>query len=235
MIHAVLFDLDGTLADTALDLGGALNQMLSQDGRSQLAAEQLRPHVSGGARALLKRGFGITPDDADYPAHQQRFLDIYAGRLCQETTLFPGMAELLQSLEQRGVLWGIVTNKAQRFTLPLVAGLGLTQRSATVISGDSAARAKPAPDTLLLACQQAGVTPNQCIYVGDDLRDVQAGQAAGMSTVIAAWGYLGDGLPIEQWGGDHIVHHPSEILNLLGTGPALNSRISPPIKAGPQS
>lgn len=215
MIRAVFFDLDGTLADTALDLGGALNQMLSQDGQPQLLPAQLRPHVSGGARALLKLGFGITPDAPAYAAMQQQFLDIYTGRLCQETTLFPGMEDLLQSLEQRSIRWGIVTNKAQRFTVPLVAGLGLNERSAATISGDSAPKAKPAPDTLLLACQQAGVAPNQCIYVGDDLRDVQAGQAAGMGTVIAAWGYLGDGLPIEQWGGDHIVHHPSEILNLL--------------------
>jgi phosphoglycolate phosphatase len=215
MIRAVFFDLDGTLADTALDLGGALNQMLSQDGQPQLLTAQLRPHVSGGARALLKRGFGITPDDPTYPAMQQRFLDIYTGRLCQETTLFPGIEDLLQSLEQRSILWGIVTNKAQRFTAPLVAGLGLSERSAAIVSGDSAPKAKPAPDTLLLACQQAGVEPDQCIYVGDDLRDVQAGQAAGMGTVIAAWGYLGDGLPIEQWGGDHIIRHPSEILNLL--------------------
>ncbi|HEX5394268.1 MAG TPA: HAD-IA family hydrolase [Rhodocyclaceae bacterium] len=216
MIRAVFFDLDGTLADTALDLGGALNQMLRQEDRPQLAAEQLRPHVSGGARALLKLGFGILPDDPDYPARQQRFLDIYTDRLCQETTLFPGMNELLLNLEQRSILWGIVTNKAQRFTAPLVTGLGLTERSAAIVSGDSAPKAKPAPDTLLLACQQAGVAPGQCIYVGDDLRDVQAGQAAGMGTVIAAWGYLGDGLPIEQWGGDHIVRHPSEILDLLG-------------------
>lgn len=216
MIHAVFFDLDGTLADTAPDLGGALNQMLSEAGLPPLAPEKLRPHVSGGARALLKLGFGIAPEDSDYPTKQQRFLDIYTGRLCQDTELFPGMADLLQSLEQRGIHWGIVTNKAQRFTLPLVAGLGLTQRAAAVISGDSAPKAKPAPDTLLLACRHAGVAPERCLYVGDDLRDVQAGQAANMGTVIAAWGYLGNGLPIEQWGGDHIVHHPSEIITLLG-------------------
>lgn len=215
MISAVFFDLDGTLADTALDLGGALNQMLSQEGRPQLPLAKLRPHVSGGAKALLKLGFGITPDDPGYPTQQQRFLDIYNSRLCQETTLFPGMADLLQNLEQQGIRWGIVTNKAQRFTAPLVAGLGLTERSAATISGDSAPKAKPAPDTLLLACRQAGVAPDQCIYVGDDLRDVQAGQAAGMTTVIAAWGYLGDGLPIDQWGGDHVVHQASEILDLV--------------------
>lgn len=216
MIRAVFFDLDGTLADTAPDLGGALNQMLVDAGFPALPAERFRPHVSGGARALLKLGLGITPEDEDYPAKQKQFLDIYTGRLCQETVLFPGMEALLARLEQQGILWGIVTNKAERFTLPLVAGLGLTERARAVVSGDSAAKAKPAPDTLLLACSRADVSPSECLYIGDDLRDVQAGQAAGMGTVIAAWGYLGNGLPIEQWGGDHIITHPAEILDLLG-------------------
>ncbi|HEY6898017.1 MAG TPA: HAD-IA family hydrolase [Rhodocyclaceae bacterium] len=215
MIRAVLFDLDGTLADTAPDLGGALNRLLEEEGRAVLPHEALRPHVSGGARALLRAGFGLSPDDARYPAMQQRFLAHYEAHICVGTRLFPGMAEVLEQLDNLGLPWGIVTNKIARYTLPVVAGLGLAERSACVVSGDSAARPKPAPDSLLLACQQAGVTPGEAIYVGDDLRDIQAGKAAGMGTIAAAWGYLGDGPDIAEWNGDHIIQRPQEILALL--------------------
>lgn len=214
-IQAVFFDLDGTLADTAADLGGALNRMLIAAGRPARPLTDLRPLVSGGARALLRAGFGITPEDAQYLQLQKEFLDIYEAHLCDETALFDGMPQLLTDLECKGVTWGIVTNKVERFTRQVVTGLHLDRRAAAVISGDSAPRPKPAPDPLLLACEKAGVSPDSCLYIGDDLRDVQAGKAAGMGTVIAAWGYLGDGLPIDQWGGDHIVSHPAEILGLL--------------------
>ena len=215
MTEAVFFDLDGTLADTALDLGGALNRLLAEEGRQARPLAALRPHVSGGARALLRVGFGLGPEDAAYPPMQKRFLDLYQANICNDTCLFPGMESLLTALEARGIKWGIVTNKVARYTDEVVRRLGLDQRAACVVSGDSAPRPKPAPDPLLLACQLAGVAAERCHYVGDDLRDVQAGQAAGMRTIVAAWGYLGDGPSIEDWGGDHIVIEPGQILDLI--------------------
>ena len=186
-----------------------------EEGRHAQPLAALRPHVSGGARALIRTGVVLTPEDAAYPALQKRFLDLYQAHICEQTCLFPGMEDLLVSLESRGIKWGIVTNKVERYTVEVVRQLGLSQRAACVVSGDSAPRPKPAPDPLLLACQQAGVAAERCHYVGDDLRDVQAGKAAGMITVVAAWGYLGDGAPAESWGGDHIVIEPGQILDLI--------------------
>lgn len=216
MIQGVFFDLDGTLADTAPDLGGALNRLLEQQRRSPLPLAALRPHVSGGARALLRVGFGINPDDASYPDYLERFLGIYQAHICDESTLFEGMDHVLNALEARHLPWGIVTNKAERFTLPLVERLALAPRAASVVAGDTAARPKPAPDPLLLACERAGVDPTACIYIGDDLRDIESGRAAGMTTVAAAWGYLGSGPAIDAWGADHILRQPREILALPG-------------------
>lgn len=216
MIKGVFFDLDGTLADTAPDLGGALNRLLEQHRRPPIPIASLRPHVSGGARALLRVGFGINPDDPEYASYLERFLSIYGAHICDETILFKGMSTVLDTLEQHSIPWGIVTNKAQRFTSILVERLGLSHRAASIISGDSAARPKPAPDPLLLACQQADVAPSESIYIGDDLRDIEAGRAASMRTAIAAWGYLGSGPGIDSWGGDHIIQQPGEILDLLG-------------------
>lgn len=216
MIEAVLFDLDGTLADTAPDLGGALNRLLSEEDRPPLPLQQLRPHVSGGARGLIQAGFNIVPGDPAYASLVRRFLDLYQNDLCTDTTLFPGMAELLETLEERGIKWGVVTNKQQRFTLPLVEKLGLRHRAACIVSGDSAPRAKPHPDPLLLACAAIHVAPHRGIYVGDDLRDIVAGRAAGMRTVTAAYGYLGVDEPFENWEADAVIDDPSEILGLLG-------------------
>ncbi|MBI5784853.1 MAG: HAD-IA family hydrolase [Rhodocyclales bacterium] len=214
-VRAVFFDLDGTLADTAPDLGGALNELLAEVGRPQLDMAVLRPHVSAGTRGMLGIGFGLTPDHADYPALAQRFLELYAARLCVGTRLFDGMAELLAELERRGIRWGVVTNKPARFTEPLMDCLLLTQRMAAIVSGDSAPKPKPAPDTLLLACEKAGVPPGLTLYVGDDLRDIQAAHAAGMRAIAASWGYLGDGLPIAEWGADATIAAPLELLNIL--------------------
>lgn len=215
MIRAVFFDLDGTLADTAPDLGGALNHLLLAENKPPLPMAQLRPFVSGGARALLRAGFGITPEDADYGDMQQRFLDIYAAHICVDTRLFEGMDSVLSSLEAQRIAWGIITNKVQRFTSQIVAGLNLGHRAVSVISGDTAARPKPAPDPLLLAAEQAGIPPQHCLYVGDDLRDIQAGKAAGMGTVTAAWGYLGESPDIESWAADHICQTPLDLLRLI--------------------
>lgn len=222
MIATVLFDLDGTLADTAPDLGGALNRLLVEENLAPLPLQQLRPHVSGGARGLIQIGFRLSPGDAAYAALVHRFLEHYQSDLCTGTTLFPGMEELLDSLEERGIKWGVVTNKPQRFTLPLFEKLGLRHRAACIVSGDSAPRPKPHPASLLLACAATQVAPEQAIYVGDDLRDIVAGRAAGMRTVTAAYGYLGVAEPFESWGADAIIREPSEILGLLGPYAKMN-------------
>ena len=215
MIDAVLFDLDGTLADTAPDLGGALNRLLQEEGRAPLPMPLLRPHVSNGSRGLIGAGFGLTPQDADYPRLQQRFLALYEQYICVGSQLFEGMAELLHDIENAKLRWGIVTNKPEKYTRKVVAGLGLEHRAACVVSGDSTPNPKPHPEPMLLACRLAGVNPQHTLYVGDDLRDVQAGHAAGIRTIVAAWGYLGDGLPVEQWNAYAIVAHPADVLGLI--------------------
>jgi phosphoglycolate phosphatase len=215
MTAAVLFDLDGTLADTARDLGGALNRLLAEERRPAVPYEVLRPHVSGGVRALVRVGFGMSPADDGYADLQQRFLAHYQSAICADTVLFEGIAELLDELDARGVAWGIVTNKSQRFTLVLAEALGLRHRAACLVSGDSSPRAKPDARPLLLGCGLSGALPEDTLYVGDDLRDVHAGKAAGISTVAVRYGYLGDGLPIEEWGADRVVATPEEILALL--------------------
>ena len=212
---AVLFDLDGTLADTAPDLGGALNQLRSESGLPALPDAMLRPHTSAGARGLIGAGFGIAPDDDRYPALVERFLAIYESALCVRTRLFDGMDEVLDRLELAGLPWGVVTNKAARFTLPLMRGLDLDHRAGSIVSGDSVAIPKPDPAGLRLAASEMGVDPIRCIYVGDDERDIQAARAAGMRSVAAAFGYLGTGRHFRDWGADHIIDHPLELIGLL--------------------
>lgn len=215
MIEAVLFDLDGTLADTAPDLGGALNRLRQEMGLDALPLPQLRPYTSQGATGMLHAGLAIERDDPRFDELRSRFLDHYASAICVDTVLFPGMADLLAELEASDIPWGIVTNKLSRYTQPLIARLQLDRRAGCVLSGDSAAQPKPAPDLLLLAAQQIDRAPANCLYVGDDLRDIQAGLAAGMCTVAARYGYLGSSLPPEQWGADHLVDHPREIAEIL--------------------
>ncbi len=215
MIEAVLFDLDGTLADTAPDLGGALNRLLLEEGRVPLPMPLLRRHVSGGARALIGAGFGLTAESADYPRLKQRFLELYEQHICVDSRLFDGMSELLAGIEAATLRWGIVTNKIERYTRQVVAGLGLAKRAICVVSGDSTPNPKPHPEPMLLACRLAGVNPQYALYIGDDLRDVQAGHAAGIRTIAAAWGYLGEGLPIEQWKADGIAANPADVLRLI--------------------
>lgn len=215
MAEAVFFDLDGTLADTAPDLGRALNRLLSEQGRAEVPHAVLRPHVSAGTRGMLRVGFGIAPDDATYPALHKRFLDIYALALCEATTLFDGIEPLLDELDARGIAWGVVTNKPERFTLPLMEALGLATRAAAIVGGDTTAHAKPHPLPLLHACIVAGVAASASAYVGDDQRDIQAGRAAGMRTFAAAWGYLGDGPPIDEWGADCTITKPAALLDAI--------------------
>ena len=216
VIEAVLFDLDGTLADTAPDLGAALNRLLIENRRPIVTLDSARRFASSGARGLIQAGFGITPEHPDYAALQVRFLDLYEMAVCVDTRLFPGMADLLDQIESRPMAWGIVTNKASRFTDPLVAALGVEKRAACVVSGDTTPRLKPSPDSLLYAAQCIGTDPQNCLYVGDDLRDIQAARAAGMPVLAATYGYLGDGEHPEKWGADALIASPMEILNYLG-------------------
>ncbi|MBI4987996.1 MAG: HAD-IA family hydrolase [Rhodocyclales bacterium] len=215
MIEAVLFDLDGTLADTAADLGAVLNRLRSEAGQAPLPAETIRPHVSKGVRGLLGIGFALAPGDDRYTELHQRFLACYGESLCVATTLFEGIEELLDSLEAQGIKWGVVTNKTSRYTLPVMEALGLVRRAACIVSGDSSPRPKPAPDPLLLASTIAGADAARCLYVGDDIRDMQAARAAGMGAIAAAWGYLGDGPPLEEWGADTIIRSPADLSRLL--------------------
>lgn len=215
MTDAVLFDLDGTLADTAADLGAVLNRLRTEAGLAPLPAQTIRPHVSKGVRGLLGIGFGLVPGDDGYAELHQHFLAYYGDSPCVATRLFEGIAELLEMLETRDIKWGVVTNKTSRYTLPVMASLGLAQRAACIVSGDSSPRPKPAPDPLLLASAIAAAAPVRCLYVGDDLRDIQSARAAGMSAIAAACGYLGDGLPVEAWGADAIVRTPADLVGLL--------------------
>ena len=213
---AVLFDLDGTLVDSAPDLAGAGNDMRVHRGLEPLPMERFRPMVGSGARGMVGIALQVTPEDAGYEALRDEFLDRYAARLTRESRVFADMLPLLAALEARPTHWGIVTNKAERYTMPLLKGLGLDQRAAVVICGDTTPHAKPHPAPLLEAARRLGLPPEMCLYVGDDLRDVQAGRAAGMRTVAVGWGYLGLGEPIERWNADHVVTSPQELLQSLG-------------------
>jgi phosphoglycolate phosphatase len=214
-VRSVLFDLDGTLADTAPDLAFALNQQRLARGMSELSVAELRIHASSGARGLLRQGFGIHPEDSGYLAMRDEFLDIYERNLSRSSALFPGMAALLDEIEARGLTWGIVTNKAERFTFPLLRALGLLERAACVICGDTTLHAKPHPAPLMEAMSRIGTVASQCIYVGDDERDVQSGHAAGMPVVVVRYGYLGNGRPPEEWGADLFVDSPAGLGRLL--------------------
>ncbi len=211
----MLFDLDGTLADTAPDLGNALNRTRMEDGLAPLALERLRPVTSQGVRGLLREAYGIHPGHADYSRLAERVLHHYAENICIETALFPGMAELLALLNANGIKWGIVTNKHTRFTMPLVAALGLTRRAACIVCGDTTARAKPAPDPLLHAATEMDIAPAQCVYLGDDERDIVAAKAAAMPVIAVRWGYIGTDGPIEAWGADHIIEQPLDLMRVI--------------------
>jgi len=212
---AVLFDLDGTLIDSAPDLAGAANDLRAVRGLSPLPFDALRPMVGAGARGMVGAAFGARPGDASYDALRDDFLALYAQRMLAHTRVFDAMLPVLDALERTGLRWGIVTNKLARFTEPIVAGLALRQRIGALVCGDTTPHAKPHPAPLLEAARQLALTPGRCIYVGDDLRDVQAGRAAGMATLAAGWGYLGDGLGVHDWGADAVLTAPPELLHWL--------------------
>ena len=211
----VLFDLDGTLADTAPDLAAAANRQRTERGLPALPYEALRPLASHGARGLIGRALGVGAEDASFAALRAEFLDFYEQALCVHTRLFDGMAEALAAIEAADLRWGIVTNKPARYTDPLVERLGLTQRAAVVVSGDTTAHAKPHPEPIEFALARCSVSAAQAVYVGDDLRDIEAGRAARTRTVAVRYGYLGQGLPIEDWGADSVIDHPGELLSLI--------------------
>jgi len=214
MIKAVLFDLDGTLADTAPDLTYALNAVRAARGLPPLSLQNTRPVASHGARGLLSVGFDIVPGDSKYDSLRDEFLKAYEANLCRATTLFPGMDNVLRALEKRGLRWGVVTNKVERFTLPLLDALELTARTACVIGGDTTPHSKPHPAPLLAASRAMGIEPQSCLYVGDDRRDVEAGHAAGMKVAVAGWGYL-NGNDSDTWAADWMLARPEELLELI--------------------
>ena len=214
--EAVLFDLDGTLADTARDLAHALNQTLRHFGRPALPFERIRPVVSHGGIALIRLGFGIPPDDPGFEERRQFLLAVYKDNLCRETALFPGMAAVLSGLDSGRLPWGIVTNKPAWLTDPLIDAMALTQRAGCVISGDTCSNRKPHPEPILHACGLLGCDPGRTWYVGDAGRDMEAGRAAGCVTIGALYGYLHPDDPPATWPTDLTVDTPEQLLRLLG-------------------
>jgi len=215
-LRAILFDFDGTLADTAPDLARAVNRMRTERGMPELPVRTVRPYASSGARGLLKIGFGITGEDPEFPRLRDEFLAHYDKALCVETRLFAGVPELLTEIERRGMAWGIVTNKATRFTHRIVAALGLAERVGCVVCGDTTPHIKPHPAPLLHAAQALALPPEACCYLGDDLRDVQAAHAAGMSSVAVEWGYHGtenDGP--RSWNAGAVIAQPKDLIGVL--------------------
>jgi N-acetyl-D-muramate 6-phosphate phosphatase len=215
MIRCVLFDLDGTLLDTAPDLGYALNLLRAEQQLPPLPGAAIRPLASHGARGLLRLGFGLQPGDETYEPLRQRFLALYRAHLNRHTVLFDGMAEVLGELAQRALPWGIVTNKPAWLTEPLLARMQFPSPPACVVSGDSAAHPKPHPAPLLLACERVGHAAGTCLYVGDAQRDVESGRRAGMRTLAATYGYIEDGDDPRHWGADGLIDAPRELLGWL--------------------
>jgi phosphoglycolate phosphatase len=214
-IQTVLFDLDGTLLDTAADLANALNAVLRLNKQSALPFEQIRPVVSHGGQALIELGFKLCPDHPEFAPLKNQLLDYYQSHIADQTTLFPGMSEVLDTIEQRGMNWGVVTNKPAWLTEPLMDALDLTRRASTIVSGDTVDERKPHPAPLLYACKIVGSKPDACLYIGDAERDITAGHKAGMFTLVAMFGYLMAEDEPENWGATALIQQPSDILKWL--------------------
>ena len=216
-IRTILFDLDGTLADTAPDLALALNTLLKETGKDALPYERIRQEASYGGRALIRLGFNLEPDSPEFAPLRQRFLDFYQNKICVETKLFDGMDEVLNEISASNMNWGIVTNKPAFLTDPLVEQLGLAIEPAAVVSGDTTSNSKPHPEPLLHACELAGSRPEQCLYVGDAQRDIEAGKRAGMKTLVATFGYIRDDDNTDDWGADGAIASPMELIEWIHT------------------
>ena len=215
MIQAVLFDLDGTLADTALDLGGALNTVLRRHNLPEKSIEEIRPYASHGVAGLLKIGIGMTAEHPDFVAWRQECLEAYSLCYADKTKLFDGVNEMIAELDRRGIKWGIITNKPMRFTDKLVPKLGFAIPPAVVVSGDTCGESKPSVKPMLYACEQIHADPQHTVYVGDAERDMQAGRNAGMKTILADWGYIAAEDQTETWPFDHRIASPSALPDLL--------------------
>jgi 2-phosphoglycolate phosphatase len=214
-IRTVLFDLDGTLADTAPDLAFALNELRREQGLAALPFEQIRPVVSHGGMALIRLGFQLEPEHPEFEPLRQRLLEIYKANIAVHTRLFPGMDAVLETLEAEGRLWGVVTNKPGWLTEPLLEQMGLRHRAATIVSGDTLPQRKPHPAPMLFACEQTGSHAEECLYIGDAERDIEAGHAAGMRTIVALFGYIDVHDRPENWGADSLIQNPVEILQWI--------------------
>ena len=214
-ISCMLFDLDGTLVDTAPDLVNALNAVLHQEGLTPYPLDQIRPTVSHGTVAMLNHAFGNSQPEIDFKRRQQVFLDYYLANICVQSQLFTGMSLLLNTLQTKGIPWGVVTNKPHYLTVPLMRALGLVEQASSIVSGDTLSVAKPHPEPLLLAAQQCGVNPTECLYIGDAQRDIIAGQRAGMRTVVAQYGYLSAADLVEDWQADFRIQTPIELLRFI--------------------
>ena len=212
---AVLFDLDGTLIDSAPDLAAAANGLRAEHGLAPIPFGDLRPMVGSGARGMVGVAFGVAPGHERFEVLKNAFLARYADGLLLQTKVFEAIIPVLAALERAGRPWGIVTNKATRFAQPVIVGLGLQDRAAVFIAGDTTPHAKPHPAPLLEAARRLGLDAGDCVYIGDDERDIQAGRSAGMSTLAAGWGYLGHGEPIDAWGADRVMHLPGDLLNWM--------------------
>ncbi|HEY9099297.1 MAG TPA: HAD-IA family hydrolase [Thiobacillus sp.] len=214
-IQVVLFDLDGTLVDTAPDLGHALNLQRARHGLPPLDDAIIRPQASHGARGLLGVGFNLHPDDPHFAHMREEFLQFYADNICRYSRPFPGVLALLAELEARQLKWGVVTNKPARFTEPLMSILDLAERAACIVSGDTCPQPKPHPAPMLVAAELCGAAPAQCLYLGDAERDIQAANAAAMPALVAAWGYIDATDQPHTWGAHAEIHHPADTLDYL--------------------
>ena len=212
MIEAVLFDLDGTLIDTAPDMGGALNNLLIEENLEPLLLDFIRPYVSRGGLVLTQLGFSEHVAEAEIEPLRQRFLQHYRAIVANDSALFDGFEPLLQHLEDQGTPWGIVTNKPEWLTTPLLEQLNLHENTAVVICGDTLKQRKPHPMPLIVAAETIGIACENCVYVGDDKRDIDAGTAANMKTLIAAYGYIEECTNLDDWGADGVIQHPLDLL-----------------------
>lgn len=213
--RAFLFDLDGTLLDTAGDMVGAVNMLLAEEGRAPRPVEVLTPFVSQGGLVLVSRGFDLDQDEPETRDLWRRYLDLYEANICNHTALFKGLHEILVEITQRGQSWAVVTNKPLRFTLPLMALVDLPGKPGSVVCGDTLAQSKPSPEPVLLACEQLGVEPAAAVMIGDDERDIVAGRDAGCITLAAAWGYIQPDDDPAAWGADGVVAEPGELIRWI--------------------